>query len=170
MPASAYRAACDPPPPLHCPASVTVTVAASARQRGGSVTRFRTSTESAREVAADLLIVPAFTDGDVGPGLKEVGLAGAYGAARLHGKKGEDLLVARRDGDAFKARNVLVVGAGAKADLDLTAMRRILGRAAASTRRFPSVATTMARAFGARHAAEAGAGGGRAGRRGRGAC
>ena len=119
------------------------------------MTRFRTSTESAREVKADLLIVPAFTDGDLGPGLKEVGLADAYAAARLTGKKGEDLLVTRRDGDRFAAGNVLIVGAGAKADLDVTAMRRILGRAAASTRRFPTVATTLARAFGARQAADA---------------
>jgi leucyl aminopeptidase len=119
------------------------------------VTRFRTSTESARDVAADVLIVPAFTDGDVGPGLKEIGLADAYAAARLTGKKGEDLLVARRDGDRFAARNVLIVGAGAKDELDRTAMRRRLGRAAASTRRFPTVATTFARAFGAREAADA---------------
>ena len=119
------------------------------------MTRFRTSTESAREVAADLLIVPAFTDGDIGPGLKEVDLVDAYAAARLEGKKGEDLLVTRRDGDRFTAKNVLIVGAGAKEDLDLTSMRRVLGRAARSTRRFPSVATTFARAFGARDAAEA---------------
>jgi leucyl aminopeptidase len=119
------------------------------------VTRFHTSTESAAEVSADLVIVPAFTDGDLGPGLKEVGLADAYAAARLTGKKGEDLLVTRRDGDRFAAKNVLVVGAGAKADLDLTTMRRVLARAAASTRRFPSVATTFARAFGARQAADA---------------
>jgi len=119
------------------------------------VTRFRTSTESAREVKADLLIVPAFTDGDLGPGLKEVGLADAYAAARLTGKKGEDLLVTRRDGDRFAAGNVLIVGAGAKGDLDVTAMRRILGRAAASARRFPTVATSLARAFGARQATDA---------------
>ena len=119
------------------------------------MTRFRTSTESAREVAADLLIVPAFTDGELGPGLKDVGLADAYAAARLSGKKGEDLLVTRRDGDRFAAGAVLVVGAGPKADFDLTTMRRTLGRAAASTRRFPTVATTFARAFGARQAADA---------------
>ena len=111
------------------------------------MTRFRTSTESAREVKADLLIVPAFTDGDLGPGLKEVGLADAYAAARLTGKKGEDLLVTRRDGDRFAAGNVLIVGAGAKGDLDVTAMRRILGRAAASTRRFPTIAPALAPAF-----------------------
>ena len=119
------------------------------------MTRFRTSTESAREVAADLLIVPAFTDGDLGPGLKDVGLADAYAAARLSGKKGEDLLVTRRDGDRFAAGAVLLVGAGAEADFDLTTMRRTPRTAAASTRRFPTVATTFARAFGARQAADA---------------
>ena len=119
------------------------------------MTRFRTSTESAREVAADLLIVPAFTDGELGPGLKDVGLADAYASARLSGKRGEDLLVTRRTGDRFAAGAVLVVGAGPKADFDLTTMRRTLGRAAASTRRFPTVATTFARAFGARQTADA---------------
>jgi leucyl aminopeptidase len=118
------------------------------------VTRFRTSTESARDVAADVLIVPAFTDAE-GSGLKEVGLAGAYAAARFTGKTGENLLVTRRDGDRFVASSVLIVGVGAKEELDLTAMRRRLGRAAASTRRFPTVATTFARAFGARDAADA---------------
>jgi len=98
------------------------------------VTRFRTSTESAREVAADLLMVPAFTDGEPGPGLKDVGLADAYAAARLSGKKGEDLLVTRRDGDRLAAGAVLVVGAGPKADFDLTTMRRTLGRAAVRPR------------------------------------
>ncbi|HEX3300353.1 MAG TPA: M17 family peptidase N-terminal domain-containing protein, partial [Actinomycetota bacterium] len=112
------------------------------------MTRFRTSTDSARDIAADVLIVPAFSDGDLGPGLKEVGLDEAYRAARLTGKKGENLLVTRREGDRFQAANVLIVGVGPKDDLDLTAMRRRLGRAAASTRRFPTVATTFARAFG----------------------
>jgi leucyl aminopeptidase len=119
------------------------------------VTRFRTSTESAREVAADVLLVPAFTDGDLGPGLKEIGLADAYAAALLTGKKGENLLVPRRDGDRFAAGHVLIVGVGPKDGFDLTTMRRVLGRAAMSTRRFPSVATTFARAFGARDAADA---------------
>ena len=81
------------------------------------MTRFRTSTESAREVAADLLIVPAFTDGEPGPGLKDVGLADAYAAARLSGKKGEDLLVTRREGDRFAAGAVLVGRRGAEGRL-----------------------------------------------------
>jgi leucyl aminopeptidase len=119
------------------------------------VTTFKTSTESGRDVAADLLIVPVFTGDDAGPGLKDTGLAGAYGAARLTGKRGEDLLVSRRDGDRFAAANVLLVGAGPKDDFDVTAMRRTLAKAAAGVRRFPSVATTFAQAFGARQAADA---------------
>ena len=63
------------------------------------MTTFKTATKPVREIAADLLIVPVFTGEDVGPGLKETGLADGYAAARLTGKKGETLLVTRRRGD-----------------------------------------------------------------------
>jgi leucyl aminopeptidase len=119
------------------------------------VTTFRTSTETAREVAADLLIVPVFEGEDRGKGLKDTGLTDAYGAARLTGKRGENLLVARRGGDRFAASDVLLVGVGTAADFDVTAMRRTLAKAIAGVRRFPSVATTFAHTQGARQAADA---------------
>jgi leucyl aminopeptidase len=119
------------------------------------VTTFRTSTESAREVGTDLLIVPVFTGDDRGSGVKDTGLADVYAAARLTGKKGEDLLVARRDRDRFAAANVLLVGVGERDDFDVTSMRRCLATAVASVRRFPSIATTFARSLGARQAADA---------------
>ena len=119
------------------------------------MTTFRTSTESAREVAADLLIVPVTAGDGGGSGLKDAGLAGVYKAARLTGKKGEDLLVTRRDGDRVAAKNVLLVGVGAKDDLDVNTLRRSLAKAVAGVRRFPSLATTFAQAVPARQAAEA---------------
>ncbi len=119
------------------------------------MTTFVTTPTSARQVAADLLIVPVFTGDDVGPGLKETGLSDAYAAARLTGKKGETLLVTRRPGDRFAAKAVLLVGVGSKDAFDVTAMRRSLARAIAGSRRFPTIATTFAQAFGAKHADEA---------------
>jgi leucyl aminopeptidase len=119
------------------------------------VTTFKTATKPVREVAADLLIVPVFTGEDVGPGMKETGLADAYAAARLTGKKGETLLVTRRRGDKFAAEAVLLVGVGPKEGFDLTTMRRTLAKALAGAHRFPTVATTFALAFPARQAADA---------------
>jgi leucyl aminopeptidase len=119
------------------------------------VTTFRTSTGSAREVETDLLIVPVFSGDDRGSGLKDTGLDDVYAAARLAGKKGEDLLVGRRDRDRFTAANVLLVGVGSKDDFDVTSMRRSLAKAVAGVRRFPSVATTFAQALSARQAPDA---------------
>jgi leucyl aminopeptidase len=119
------------------------------------VTTFKTSTLSAREVVADLLIVPVFTGKDVAPGLRETGLAETYAASRLTGKKGETLLVTRRRGDRFAAEAVLLVGVGPKDEFDVTTMRRSLAKAVAGARRFPTVATTFAQAFPARQATDA---------------
>jgi len=119
------------------------------------VTTFKTSTQSAREVVADLLIVPVFTGEDVAPGLRETGLAETYAASRLTGKKGESLLVTRRGGDRFAAEAVLLVGVGPKGGFDLTTMRRSLASALGGARRFPTVATTFAQAFPGREATDA---------------
>ena len=119
------------------------------------MTTFKTSTQSAREVAADLLIVPVFTGEDIAPGLRETGLADSYAASRLTAKKGETLLVTRRRGDRFAAEAVLLVGVGPKDGFDLITMRRALAKAVAGARRFPRVATTFAQAFPARQASDA---------------
>jgi leucyl aminopeptidase len=119
------------------------------------VTTFTSSTASPRDVVADLLLVPVFTGDDVGPGVKETRLAAAYAAARLTGKKDENLLVTRSAGDRFAAGAVLLVGVGPKADFDVTQMRRALAKATAGARRFPKIATTFAQAFGAKQAPDA---------------
>jgi leucyl aminopeptidase len=102
-----------------------------------------------------LLILPMFAGPAPGPGVRDMGLVDAYAAARLTGTAGQNLLVARRDGDGFAADAVLLVGAGAREDLTVASMRRLLGRVAPTARRFGTVATTFPQAFGSRHAVEA---------------
>ena len=118
------------------------------------MTTYAYSSESPADVKAGLLIVPVFQGPKPGPGVRETGLAKAYADARFTGKKGESVLVTRRDRDRFAAQAVLLVGVGPKGDLTIGGMRRALGRAAATARRFGSVATTFPQAFGARQAAE----------------
>jgi leucyl aminopeptidase len=119
------------------------------------VTTFSFSSDSPRDVATGLLIVPVFQGPEPGPGVKETQLAESYSAARHTGKKGESLLVTRRADDRFAADAVLLVGVGKKEDFDVHAARRALGRAAETARRFGSVATTFASAFGVRDAEKA---------------
>ena len=119
------------------------------------MTTYAFSTESPADIDTALLILPVFEGGDPGPGVREIGLRDAFAAARLTGKKGETLLVTGRDADGFAAGAALLVGVGPKAEFDVTALRRAIGRAAGTARRFGSVATTFPLALGARHATEA---------------
>ena len=85
------------------------------------MTTFSYSTDAPATVRAGVLVLPVFqsTNGPVaGPGVKEVGLEQAYRDAKLTGKKQENLLVVRRDGDRFAAGAVLLVGVGPKAEAD----------------------------------------------------
>jgi leucyl aminopeptidase len=119
------------------------------------VTTFAYAVGSPREVAAGLLIVPVFEGLEPGPGVRETRVLDAYAAAKHTGEHGEHLLVTKRRGDRFAADAVLVVGAGKKDAFDANAMRRLMGRAAGTARRFGTVATTAAMAVGARQAEEA---------------
>ena len=119
------------------------------------MTTYSYSTGSAAEVRAGVLVLPVFEGPDPGPGVREAGLADAYAAAKLKGKRGQNLLVTRRDGDPFRADTVLLVGAGKKRGFSVADMRRVLSRTAPSLRRFGSVATTMPQTVGARYAADA---------------
>jgi leucyl aminopeptidase len=119
------------------------------------VTTFVLSTDPAADVEAGLLILPMFEGGQPGPGVRELGLADAYAAARLTGKKGENLLAPGRRADGFAAGAALLVGAGPKADFDVTTLRRSLGSVGPTARRFGSVATTFPLAIGARRAIDA---------------
>jgi leucyl aminopeptidase len=101
------------------------------------------------------LIVPVFQGPRPGPGVRESGLASAYADAKLTGKAGEHLLVTKRPGDRFAAGAVLLVGVGPKDAFTIDVARRAMGRAAATARRFGSVATTLALAFPPRRTSEA---------------
>ena len=128
------------------------------------MTSFSYANGPASQVATNLLIVPAFkgatkgaakdaTEPEPGPGTASLGVMQAYAAARLEGARGEDLLIAG-PGASFAAGAVLVLGMGVRAELTLDGARRAMGRAAATARRFGRVATTVAQALPARHAAE----------------
>ena len=117
--------------------------------------RYSSSNDPPSKVKAGVLVVPVFQGPEPGPGVREVGLESAYRAARLNGKKNENLLVTRRDGDGFAADAVLMVGVGERKDFTVTAARRALGKVAPSLRRFGTVATTFAQAFPGKRGADA---------------
>ena len=119
------------------------------------MTTFSFTTDAPAKVAAALLIVPVFQGPEPGPGVAPLHLAETYAAAKLTGKRGEDLLVTHRPGDRFAADAVLMLGVGPKDDFTLETARRALGRAGSTARRFGIAATTVAQAFSGRHAAEA---------------
>jgi leucyl aminopeptidase len=110
------------------------------------VTTFSFSTAPADEVAADVLVLPVFEGPEPGPGVERLGLGDVAAAAKLRGKRGESLLVPRRDGDRFAAGAVMLVGVGDRAKSQPDALRRSIGRVAGQLRKFGSVATTMPQA------------------------
>jgi GTP cyclohydrolase I/GTP cyclohydrolase-4 len=110
------------------------------------VTTFSFSTDAPAEVKAGVLILPVFQGPEFGPGVEETGLQQAYKDAKLIGKKGESLLVTKRNGDRFAAGAVLLHGVGERGDFDATAMRKALGRVASSVGRFGHAATTFPQA------------------------
>jgi len=107
------------------------------------VATFSYSTESPAKVKADVLVLPVFQGPDPGPGVAETKTDIAYRAAKLRGKKGEQLLVVRRSGDAFAAGAVLLVGVGKRDAVTSTILRRALGKAASTLGRFGTVATAF---------------------------
>jgi leucyl aminopeptidase len=110
------------------------------------VTTFSYSTDAPGTARAGVLVAPVFEGPDFGPGVAETRTEQAYRDAKLTGKKGEALLVTKRDGDRFAAGAVLLQGVGKRSDFDVEAMRRALGRAASSVGRFGHAATTFAQA------------------------
>jgi leucyl aminopeptidase len=108
------------------------------------VTSFSFSTDRPAAAKAGVLVAPVFEGPVVGPGAEDLGLEQSYRDAKLTGKKGESLLVTKRDGDRFAAGAVLLVGVGERGGFDVVAMRRALGRAAQGLGRFGHAATTFA--------------------------
>jgi len=102
--------------------------------------------KATRDLAADLLLIPVFEDDELAD---EVDLArasgGEYGAARSRGeftgKVFEQLLILL-DGDTWKSRRALLVGAGRSKDFTAERLRRIavIGGLAARQRHLASMA------------------------------
>jgi leucyl aminopeptidase len=111
------------------------------------------TTGSAASVRADLLILPVFAGPEPGPGVKETGLRQAFAAAKLTGKRDEQLLVTA--GEGFAAGAVLLVGVGDKQGFDANRLRVALGRAAPTAARFATIATTFPQAVTGKGALEA---------------
>jgi leucyl aminopeptidase len=112
------------------------------------VVEFAYAAESPATVRADLLVLPVFEGPEPGPGVRELGLLEAYRGARLKGKRGEHLLVPRRDGDPFRAGAVLLAGMGDRRQAGPDAVRRAAAKAAGTMNRFPSVAVALPQAGG----------------------
>ena len=110
------------------------------------MTTFSFSMDAPASVKAGVLILPVFQGPAFGPGVKELRLEQAYRDAKLTGKKGESLLVTKRNGDRFAANAVLLLGVGERKEFDVPAMRKALGRVAASVGRFGHAATTFPQA------------------------
>ena len=110
------------------------------------MTTYSFTTDAPTGVKAGVLILPVFTGPVFGPGVAETGLQQAYRDAKLTGKKGESLLVTKRDGDGFAAGAVLLHGVGERKDFDVVAMRKSLGRVASTVGRFGHAATTFPQA------------------------
>ncbi len=102
--------------------------------------------KATRDVAADLLIIPVFEDDQL---TDEVDLTrasgGEYGVARSRGEftgKAFEQLLILLDGDTWKSRRALLVGAGRPKDFTAERLRRIavIGGLAARQRRLTSMA------------------------------
>ncbi len=110
---------------------------------------FSTTARPAERVAADVLAVPVFTDGQLGPGADVVdatvgGLAAFMEQAGFSGKAGETLAVPGAAGLAAKA--VVVVGLGAASDLNAESLRRAGAAIAKRATKVSAVVTTLATA------------------------
>ena len=102
--------------------------------------------KATRDVAVDLLLIPVFEDDELSD---EVDLArasgGEYGAARIRGEftgKVFEQLFTMLDGDSWKTRRALFVGAGRSKDFTAERLRRIavIGGLAARQRHLASIA------------------------------
>ena len=102
--------------------------------------------KATRDVAVDLLLIPVFEDDELSD---EVDLArasgGEYGAARIRGEftgKVFEQLFTMLDGDSWKTRRALFVGAGRSNDFTAERLRRIavIGGLAARQRHLASMA------------------------------
>jgi leucyl aminopeptidase len=115
------------------------------------VATFSLSTDAPAQVAADVLVLPVFEGPEPGPGVREIrgaDLIGAYGGAKLMGKRGEFLLVPNLGLDGVAARSIMLLGVGPRDELSPDALRRAIGRVAPQLGKQATVATTLPQAAG----------------------
>lgn len=109
---------------------------------------FQVATAAAPRAAAELLILPLYEDGAPGPGASEViaalELADGLKAAGVEGAVG-DMFLAPSMG-RVAAGSVLFVGVGSKDDVAPAIIRTAAHHAGAASRRFSTVASTLAAA------------------------
>jgi leucyl aminopeptidase len=110
------------------------------------------STSSPASIDVDLLILPVFQGPEAGPGIREANraldadLVDVFRDNRLRGSFGETLTVPTLG--KLRAKTVLLVGLGPRAEATSDMVRRALGKAAVQAARFRTVATTVAQAAG----------------------
>ncbi|MBI2238775.1 MAG: leucyl aminopeptidase [Actinobacteria bacterium] len=112
---------------------------------------FTYSTQAPGSVPADVLVLPVFEGPEAGPGVRDVkgvDLLGVYAAAKLKGKKGENLLVPNLGNERLAAKAVLLLGLGKRSKATTDTLRRAIGTAAPQLARHESVATTLPQAAG----------------------
>jgi leucyl aminopeptidase len=111
------------------------------------VPNFDISPSPAAQARADLLVLPFFQGREPGPGVAEVGealggdLMAAAEAHGVSGKLGETLSIPTLG--RVRAKSVLLVGLGARADVGEADIRKAAMRAGSRGTKFASMATTL---------------------------
>ncbi len=96
---------------------------------------------------AQAFVLPVFAGpagAQAGPGVAELGLADVVMGSRFRGMVDERLLIGGRDSDPFRV--ALLVGLGARAQVDPATLRHAMAGAVRQLSRFDSIATTLAQA------------------------
>jgi leucyl aminopeptidase len=107
---------------------------------------FKRSSTAPDKVAADLLAVPVFADREPGPGAEVVdaalggGLAAFMEESGFEGKPGQTLIV---PGGVLTAKTALLVGLGARDEVDLDGIRDAAAAIARPAAKVRTVATTL---------------------------
>jgi leucyl aminopeptidase len=115
------------------------------------VTAFAYSTDAPSSVRADVLVLPVYEGPEAGPGVRDVkglDLLALYAAAKLKGKKGENLLVPNTGARDLAASSVLLLGLGRRVKVTTDTLRRTIGKAAPQLVKHVKVATTLPQAAG----------------------
>jgi len=115
------------------------------------VATFACSTDAPSSIRADVLVLPVYEGPEAGPGVRDVmgvDLLALYSAAKLKGKKGENLLVPNTGIAGLAATSVLLVGLGKRGEVTTDTLRRAIGKVGPQLAKQARVATTFPQAAG----------------------